>query len=177
MAVRYTVYCQKSVAAVAPEQLLAGTRVADLHTIAEGNDISDEVILDALGQLRIENVDPQGFRFYRLCYRPPGARQVDVDRWQTAGQVRTVVAEHLELLEHKRHPAIERIRAHLERTVDIVNASFGSSPEEEMAPVLASEVTRWLAWKFDGLVCWPDDSWWELGRFGEYQPLRVEGQS
>ena len=88
MAIRYTVYCQRSVAGVTPEQLLAGVCEADLFTIAENNDVPDDVIEDALAQLRIENVDPQGFRWYRLCYRPAGVRQIDVERWQTADEVR-----------------------------------------------------------------------------------------
>jgi hypothetical protein len=172
MAIRYTVYCQRSAAGVTPEELLAGTREADLHTIAENDDIPEEMIVDALKQLRIENVDPTGFRFYRLCYRPSGVRQIDVERWQTAGEVRAVVTELLEGLEAKGHPALERIRAHLVQTVDIVDASFGSAPGERMAPVLASEVTRWLAEKFDGVIRAADDSWWELGQYGEYQPFR-----
>jgi hypothetical protein len=172
MAIRYTVYCKRSVAGVTPEQLLAGVQSVDLHTIAEGDEIPDEVIVEALGQLRIENVDPSGFRFYRLCYRPAGKRQIDVERWQTAGEVQGVAAEVLEGLEDEGHPALGRIRAHLQGTVDIVAASFGSSPGEQMAPVLASEVTRWLAEKYDGIIRAADDTWWELGpRYHEYRPL------
>ncbi len=172
MAIRYTVYCKRSVAGVAPEQLLAGVRSADLHTIAENDEISDDAIIDALDQLRIENVDPSGFRCYRLCYRPTGKRQVDVERWQTADEVRGVATEVLEGLEEEGHPALEHIRTHLQQTVDIVDASFGSSPGEQMAPVLASEVTRWLAEKFDGIIRAADGTWWELGsRHHEYQRL------
>src|SRR5262245_45327199 len=104
MAVRYTVYCKGSVAGVTPEQLLAGTRAADLHTIAENDDVPEEVIVDALGHLRIENVDPGSFRFYRLCYRPVGTRQIDVERWQTPEEVRGVVAEVVEALKDEGHP-------------------------------------------------------------------------
>lgn len=173
MAIRYTVYCKCSVVGVTPEQLLAGVQVADLHTIAENDEIPDEVIVDALDQLRIENVDPSGFRFYRLCYRPAGKRQIDVERWQTADEVRGVTAEVLEGLEHEGHPALERIRAHFQQTVDIVDASFGSSPGEQIAPVLASEVTRWLAEKYAGIIRAADDTWWELGRrYHEYQRLQ-----
>lgn len=171
MAIRYTAYCRQSVAAITPQQLLAGIREADLHTIAENDDIPDDVILDALKQLRIENVDQEGFRFYRLSYRPNGMRQINVERWQTQDEVRAVVAEVLEQLEEVRHSALDRIRAHLGQTADIVSASFGSAPGERMAPVLASEVTRWLAQKFVGLIRAADGSWWELGRHGEYQPL------
>jgi hypothetical protein len=159
MAARYTVYCKRSAADVSPEQLLAGVRVVDLHTIAENDDIPDHVILDALGQLRMENVNPEGFRRYRLCYRPPGVRQINVERWPKLEEVRAVVAEVLEDLESRGDPALSLVHAHLEQTVDIVDASFGSGPGQAMAPVLASEVTRWLAEKFDGIIRAADDSW------------------
>jgi hypothetical protein len=174
MAARYTVYCKRSVAHVTPEQLLAGTRIADLHTIAENDDVPEEDIVLALRSLRMENIDKSGFRFYRLHYRPTSNRQIDIERWQTPEEVQGVTAELIEDLEAKRNPALNRIRQHLKETVDIVSASFGSSPGEKMAPVLASEVTRWLAEHFAGIIRAADGSWWELGqRYHEYQPLRI----
>lgn len=172
MAICYTVYCQNNVSGVTSEQLLAGVREADLQTIAENNDIPEDVIEEALDQLRIENIDPHGFRLYRLSYRPAGMRQIDVDRWQTVDEVHGVIAEVIEDLEAVGHPALDRIRSHLSQTVDIVSASLGSAPSERMAPALASEVARWLAEKFRGIIRAADDSWWELGQYYEYQPLR-----
>ena len=173
MAAHYTVYCRQSVADVTAPELLEGVQIADLYTIAEFDDVPDEVIESALDQLRIENIDSNGFRFYRLCYRPADRRQIDVERWQTPEEVRGVVAEVLENLEAEKHPLLDRISTHLKDTVDIVDASFGSSEEEMMAPILASEVARWLAEKFDGLIRAADDSWWQLGDHGEYQPLQA----
>jgi hypothetical protein len=173
MAVRYTVYCKRSAADVTPAQLLAGARIADLHTIAENDDVPDVLILDALKQLRIENIDTTGFRFYRLSYRADGLRQIDIQRWQTPAEVRIDVAEVLENLEANGHPALQRIRSHLSESVDVVDAAFGSMPGERMAPILASKVTRWLAQHYDGIICAADDKWWELGpRYHEYQRLR-----
>jgi hypothetical protein len=170
MAARYTVYCKQSVAHVTPEQLLAGVCDADLHTIAEV-DVPEDAIVSALGQLRIENVKPDGFRWYRLCYRPSGLRQIDVERWQTPEEVRGDAAEPLEDMQDDGHPAFARICDDLEQAVDIVSASFGSSEGEEMAPVLASEVARWLAEKYDGIIQAADGRWWSLGKSGEYRPL------
>lgn len=65
----------------------------------------------------------------------------------------------LEDLEASAHPLLERIRSHLADTVDIVSASFGSSPEEQMAPILASEAARWLAEQFDGIIRAADGFW------------------
>jgi hypothetical protein len=171
MAVRYTVYCKQSVARVTPEQLLAGVQEADLHTIAENDDIPDDSIVSALGQLRIEDVKPGGFCWYRLCYRPSGLRQIDVERWYTSEEVRGVATEILADIQDDGHPAFARIRVHLEELVDIVNASFGSSKGEEMAPILASEVVRWLAEGYDGIIRAADGSWWCLGKHGEYKSL------
>src|SRR5579872_7560386 len=101
MAIRYTVYCKRSVKEVTPRQLLAGTQIADLHTIAENDNVPEETIVSALRLLRIENVDPVGFRFFRLYYRPEGKRQIDIERWQTLDEVQAVVVEVLEDLETK----------------------------------------------------------------------------
>jgi hypothetical protein len=170
MAARYTVYLKRSAAGVTPEQLLDGTTEADLHTIVE-DDLPDEVIVEALEQLRMENVKPRGFVWYRLCYRPAGKRQIDVERWQTPEEIQGVAEEVVEDLLERGHPGLDRIRKHLQATTDIVFASFGSSTGEEMAPILASEVTRWLAEHFDGIIRAADNSWWELGDSHEYQPL------
>jgi hypothetical protein len=62
MAAHYILYCRRSAASITPEQLLAGTRQANLHTIAENDGIPDDMIVDALKQLRIENVDPKAGR-------------------------------------------------------------------------------------------------------------------
>jgi hypothetical protein len=171
VAVRYTVYCKQSVAHVTPEQLLAGVREADLPTIAENDDIPDDAIISALGSLLIEDVKPGGFCWYRLCYRPSGLRQIDVERWQTPEEVRGVATEVLGDMQDDGHPAFARIRVHLEEVVDIVDASFGSAKGEEMAPILASEVARWLAEKYDGIIRAADGSWWCLGKHDEYKPL------
>ena len=63
--------------------------------------------------------------------------------------VQGVVDEVLEGLVDDDHPAFARIRGHLRQAVDIIDASFGP---EEMTPVLASGVTRWLAENFDGFI-------------------------
>ena len=92
MAASYTAYLMRSCADLAPQELLAGTREADLHTIAEDDISDDAIILDALKQLRIENVKPPGFVFYRLSYRPEGLRQIDVERWPTLDATQGAIA-------------------------------------------------------------------------------------
>lgn len=172
MGARFTVYCLRSVAKVTPQDLLAGVSGIDLETIAEGDNVPDDLIESALSQLRVENQEPGGFSWYRLCYRPAGMRQVDIQRCQNADEVRGVVEEVLEELAVKHHPALKQIRQHLEETIDIIDASFGFSPGEQIAPTLASEASRWLAEHFDGIVRAANDSWWKLGpQCHEYQPL------
>jgi len=167
--ISYTVYCKKSVADVTPEQMLAGVNEADLETLAESYDVPDSAIRSARDGLGIVNVDAeQGFHLYRLVYRPGDVRQIDVQRWLTTEAVRDVLAEVVEDLEVEGHALLPRIRTHFEGVVDIVDASFGFSEGEVMAPILASEITRWLAEQYVGIIRAADDSWWTLGTIGQY---------
>jgi len=172
MAITYTVFCKKSAREVSPEQLLKGILESDLHTIAEGYEVPEEVILAALGQLRMANVSPPGFDFYRLSYRDNGLRQVDVHRWEMPDNAGGVIQEALLDLEAKQSPGAKQIRNHIESTTEIAFAQFGSMPDEAMAPVLASEVMRWLAQYYEGIIQ-ADDYWWELGHHKEYQKIKT----
>ncbi len=98
-------------------------------------------------------------------------RQIDIDRTQSLDEAQGVATEVLDELEARGHEALARIRSHLAGTVDIVDASFGSSPGEQMAPTLASEVARCLAEDYDGIIRAADQTWWKLGPYGEYAPL------
>ena len=155
-----------------PQQLLSGIREADLLMIAEGENVPEEVAEAAEDNLAIADEAPdKPFTFYRLIYRPGDVRQVDIERWSTIEEVRADIDELLEDLEAEHHPRLAAIRRHLAGIVDIVDASFGSSPGEAMAPILASETARWLAEHFDGIVRAADGSWWQLGSAGEYAEL------
>jgi hypothetical protein len=172
VAVRYTVYCRRPAESITPQQLLDGVRLADLVTLAENDDIPEALAESAEEHLAITDMAPdKPFTFYRLVYRPGDVRQIDVERGESIEDVHGELSEVIEDLEAEENPILSRIRPHLDGVVDIVDASFGSSPGEAMAPILASEVTRWLAEQFDGIIRAADDSWWRLGSAGEYVEL------
>lgn len=169
MAIRYTVYCRKPAGGVTPQQLLDGLLQADLVMLAEHDEVPEEMAEAAEEHLAITDLAPdQPFTHYRVVYRPGDVRQIDVERWSSIEEVRGDLAELVEDLEAGRDAVLPRIRPHLDEVIDIVDASFGSSPGEAMAPTLAAEITRWLAEQFDGIVRAADDSWWRLGPAGEY---------
>lgn len=167
---RHTVYLKQSAAKVTPGQLLDGIQEIDLATLAESCGVSDDLIDEALQNLRIEKVKPRGFVFWRLVYRPGQVRQVDIDRWPSAKTATGVIAEVLENLDPEL-PCLEAVRAHLGECVDSVSASYGSMPGEAMAPILGSEVCRWLAQTFGGVICDPSDDWYEPGKYPDLKPL------
>jgi hypothetical protein len=173
VAVRFTAFCKSSAAGISPADLLTGITAGDLMTAAEGDEVPDALIESALDQLRIERVEGEGFFFYRLSYRPDGHRQVDIHRWAPIEEARDVAAEVLDDLEASGDPLLPVLRPHLDATIDVVDASFGSSPDEAMALTLASEVARWIAEKYAGIIQAPDDTWWELGSHGEYVRIRA----
>src|SRR5262249_47319693 len=171
MAQRHTVYLKRSAARVTPERLLAGIQEVDLGLIAEVCDVPDERVEEALEHLRIENLQPPGFVFYRLYYRPGQVRQVDVQRWRSRVEIRGVIEEVIENLDPKAAVS-KKVRRYLKSCVDTVSASYGSSmPGEAMAPILASEVCRWLAEKSGGIIHDPCGDWYELGEWPDLKPL------
>jgi hypothetical protein len=167
MPIRYTAYCTRSVADVAPTQLLTGTTEGDLMMLAEAAGIPDDVAEAALEELRIDRVRGDGFSFYRVSYRPNGVRQIDIERWASPEEARADVAEVLTELEVAADPLLDTLRPHLEATVDVVSASFGFGKGEAMAPILAAEVVRWIASHYHGIVH-ADDKWWRLDETGQY---------
>ena len=166
MAQRHTVYLKQSAARVTPEQLLEGIREIDLHLLAESCGVSDELIDEALASLRIEKVKPRGFVFWRLIYRPGEVQQVDIDRLPNVG----AIAEVLEDLDPDL-PCSNVVRRHLSECVESVSASYGGMPGEAMAPILGSEVCRWLAEQFGGIIEDPSGDWYELGESPDLKPL------
>jgi hypothetical protein len=164
MAQRHTVYLKRSAAKITPKKLLAGIQEVDLAMIAEVCDVPDELIDEALANLRIENLKPPSFVFYRLHYRPGEVRQVDIDRWQTRDEAAGVIAEEIENLDPPK-ASFKKVRQFLQECVDSVSTSYGSMPGEAMAPILASEVCRWLAEQLGGIIRDPSDDWYELGEW------------
>lgn len=171
MGIHYTVYCKQSVAHVGPKELLAGVTASDLGARAKKEGVTEEQLASALDVLRIENLKPPGFVVYRLFYRPAGLRQVDVECWESKEDVQAVLDEELEELAAEGHPHFKQIRAHLKQAVDVIDTSFAPAPGEAMGRVLAAEVARWLAGRFDGIIRTADEKWWRVGPQGEFLPL------
>jgi hypothetical protein len=170
MGVHYTIYCKKSLAQVSPKDLLAGVMTADLAAVARKEGVGEEQITTALEMLRIENMKPPSFVLYRLYCRPGAVRQVEVECWESKDDVQAVIDEELEELAAEGHPHFKQIRTHLKQCVDVVDSSSASSGEP-MPRLLAREVARWLAGKFDGIIRTADEKWWRLGPQGDLQPL------
>lgn len=170
MAQRHTVYLKRSAAKITPKKLLAGIEEVELDLIAEACGVSGKRIDEALANLQVENLKPPGFIFYRLHYRPDQARQVDIERWRTPDEAAGVIAEVIDNLNPKAASS-DKVRQHLLECVDSVAASYGSSPGEAMAPILASEVCRWLAEQLGGIIRDPRGDWYELGEWPDLNPL------
>jgi hypothetical protein len=173
MAQRHTVYLKQSAAKVSPEELLAGIQEVELGFIAEVCKVPFDRIDDALRNLRMENVKPPGFLFYRLCYRTEG-RQIDVERWRTPEEAKSVIGETIDNLDPDA-TSFRAVRDFLNGCVDTVSASYGSSmPNEAMAPILGSEVCRWLAEKFGGILRDPCGDWYELAESPDLKLIAME---
>jgi hypothetical protein len=160
MAQRHTVYLKRSAESVTPEQILSSIRDVEWDLVAEACGVSMARISEADENLRIENVEPPGFVWYKLYYRPGDQRPVDIERWRTPDETAGVIEEVIADLDPKARRSA-KVRRFLKGCVDTVSASYGSARGEEMAPVLGSQVCLWLAQQFDGIIRDPGGDWYE----------------
>jgi hypothetical protein len=171
MAQRHTVYLKRSAEDVAPERLLAAIRAVEWDLVAESCGVPMERISEADEHLRIENVKPPGFIWYKLRYRPGNQRPVDIERWETPEQAAGVIAEVIENLDPEA-PSYAKLRKYLEGCVDTVSGSYGSNlPGEAMAPILASQACLWLAQQLGGIIRDPRGDWFEPTDGLDFKPL------
>jgi hypothetical protein len=171
MAQRHTVYLKRSAEDVTPEQLLDAIRAVEWDLVAEACGVPMERISEADENLRIENVKPPGFLWYKLRYRPGDWRPVDIERWKTPDEAAGEIGEAIDDLD----PGAAwyaKVRKYLEGCVDTVSGSYGSNlPGEAMAPILASQVCLWLAQQLGGIICDPCGDWYEPTDGLDFKPL------
>jgi hypothetical protein len=161
MAQRHTVYLKQSATDVTPEQMLAAIRAVEWDLVAQACGVPMERICEADENMRIENVEPPGFRWYKLHYRPGKQRPVDIERWETPDVAAGVIEEVIENLDPDMK-SCRKVRKYLRGCVDTVSGSYGSNlPGEAMAPILASQVCLWLAQQLGGIIRDPCGDWYE----------------
>lgn len=149
MAAWVSVYCKQRLSGVTAEQVQRALSDADLWTLAEDYDVSDDLVDAALPLLRVERVAPDHLRVH---YRPADQRQVEVWRWTDPARV----AEELEELDLGDRPRLEQALA---ATVEVVGIELGWGQTTDLGVVLAYEVARLFAAVGDGLVKGDDDAW------------------
>jgi hypothetical protein len=164
---RHKVYCQRSCAAVRPEELLDHLERLDFLTLGEDYGLSADVV-KAARRLRIKDVRPGQFRLYHLSYGEADGRPIEIGRWETVDQHRAAVAETIDNLATEDSARAMTISAVLETSVDRVSVTFGTDPP---AAMFAWEAVRYIASGFDGIVQSDDGEWLTIG--GDYQPRPV----
>jgi hypothetical protein len=170
MAQRHTVYLKRFAEGVTPAQILASIRDVEWDLVAQACGVPMGRISEADENLRVENVRPPGFVWYKLHYRPGNQRPVDIERWRTPDEAAGVIEEVIDDLDSKGR-WYARVRAFLEGCTDTVSASYGSARGEEMAPILGSQVCLSLAQQFEGLIRDPRGDWYEPTDGLDLKPL------
>jgi hypothetical protein len=171
VAQRHTVYLKRSAESITPEQILASIRDVEWDLVAEACDVPMARISEADEYLRIVNVKPPGFVWYKLHYRSGEQRPVDIERWKTPDQAAGVIEEVIENLDAEA-ASFKKVRRYLKGCVDTVGASYGSNlPGEAMAPILASQVCLWLAQQLGGIIRDPCGDWFEPTDGLDLKPL------
>jgi hypothetical protein len=166
MSAEISVYCQKTIAHITPEMILAGISTVDFYTDANAYGIEDLSFVEAaLIHLKVTTQQP-GFQQYTLHYRPSGSRQVEIRRRKSADEVIRDRTETLEQLTLKSPLLAHRLREPLNQTIDIVQFSLTSEQLEDMAIVLSYEVAHWFAKIGGGYLRDDRGEWWTIDEDG-----------
>ena len=167
MAVSIAVYCQRSVAAVTPEEIVSALRSADLSVLARSRGLSPFWLQEALANLKVESVGSEGFDEYALSYRPAPLPQCTIRRLLLVEGAHDPALKELRAVHH---PGMDKIREHVDRAKEVVSIEIGGSGQQ-MTALLASEIARWMAEIANGLIARSDQSWWDLDEQGVYRRI------
>jgi len=163
-----TVYCSRDCSALQSTDLASGIRAGDpdalagvdYFTLAEDYDVPETVVAPALEHLRVTGD-------FEIHYESdPDARPVVVHVWTQPGRVREEVEEAREVRSAPTSaaPFLDGCRA-------VVGIELGVSMAQTMGVVLAYEVARYIAQKYDGVIV-DDEDRWEVVREGALVPLQ-----
>jgi hypothetical protein len=162
-----TVYCKRDCSALRAADLASGIREGDPEalagvdylTLAEDYDVPDSSVAPALEHLRVtEDLEV-------LYEMDTDARPVFVHVWTGPERIREEVEEA-----HEVRSAPAGAAPFLEACRGVVGIELGFSMARTMGVVLAYEIARYVAQKYDGAVV-DDEDRWEVVRKGAFTPL------
>lgn len=142
-----TIYLQDFVQDLDIEDIKLGVSSADWWTLGEDFDIEDNVVDDFMGTLHWKS-NPLGLA-------QKGERPVQIHIWNKKDRIQ----EELEEIEDQDLP--EMVQKHLTKVKTIVAIELGESQLHTMYEIIAFEIAYWLAENKRGLICSPDDAWFD----------------
>jgi hypothetical protein len=140
-----TVYVQEVPQALTSEQLKNGISPADWWTLGETFGIEADAVTEFMKSLQWKD---QPLSFGQVDQRP-----VRCYAWTTPERVREEIAE-------LRSPPTS-VRHHLAQVQAVVALEMGFSQLETMYEIVAFEIAYWLAETYRGLICGPNDRWYD----------------
>lgn len=179
MAAWISIYCAQAVEHLTPADLREALDLPDYWTLAEWYGLPEALVAPARAHLRIEPAgEGDGFDVYALHYREPGQRPVTIHRWAAPERVREEVAEARARLEGRSGYPVERVRALLARTKEVVGIELGwSQTEGDMGVVFAYEVARCVAKAGRGYIFGLDEGWSIVDSKGGFLDVLPPGKS
>jgi hypothetical protein len=162
MAWRISVYCRRDCSAIDAALLDRGIRGddpeapagVDYDTLAEGYGIDEALVEAAVASLRVTDALAVHWD------ADPERRPVSVHVRTGAHRVREEIEETIQ----ERDPPAAAM-PHLEACRGIVAIEIGAFETETMAIVIACEIARWVAQRYDGVLVDGDDGWYRVEEF------------
>ncbi len=144
-----TVYMHRDPSPITSDRVRAGISPADWWTLGEDFGLDEDEVDRFMNGLKWQD-DP-------LSFSQEGQRPVRLHLWTDPDRIR-------EELDELRSPP-DSIQQRLLSTTAIVAMEMGGTQLRTMHEVVGFEVAYWLSKEFDGLICSPDDKWYDHDEF------------
>ncbi len=144
-----TIYMQRDPAPLSLDRIRAGISQADWWTLGEDFELDEDDVDRFMKALQWKEAP--------LSFSLEGQRPVGVHLWTDPDRIS-------EELEELRSPP-ESVQQRLLGTSAIVALDIGGAQLRTMHEVVGFEVAYWLSEDFGGLICAPDDKWYDHDEF------------
>lgn len=172
MAYWVTIFCKKSLPQIDTTELLSKITTADFTTLAEGNEMDEDLVDKQIETLRFEPSFSPDFFMSDIHYGEEDSRRpLILHHWSEPEDIAEVLEEKEEWLDKQTPETATAIKEHFQEVVEIIAIELGFGQLEDAGILIADEIARYLAVVGDGIIEDGDNYWSTFGEYDAFEAL------